>query len=265
MAQTLKSVHHALAVMEYLAGASDPQSLTALSNEFGLPKATMHRLLATLRDRGYVVQDPVTARYGFGLTASRLAHQAGAGEGLTDACWPAMRWLWKRTHETVLLAVRDGDTAVIIEKIDSDRPLVATYSLGRLMPLHAVSSGLALLSGFPNAEIREILADTDLTSCTSHSRTTVEAVWYDIRSARLKGYAVNRERFRDGVCGVAAPVFGLDRRRPSAALALCVPALRFEPQLDSMSELVVAAADRASEALATEVKRASDGFTSNKE
>jgi DNA-binding IclR family transcriptional regulator len=255
---TLKSVDHALAVMEYLAGAPDPQTLTALSRRFGISKASMHRLLATLRARGYVVKDPITARYGFGLTATRLAQQAGAAESLTEACWPAMRWLWKRTEETVMLAVRDGDTAVVVEKLDSCRPVLATYSLGRLMPLHAVSSGMALLASFPDAEIREILASADLTEYTPKSVTTADAVWHDIRSTRLKGYAVNREHFRDGVCGVAAPVHGLDPRRAVAAIAACVPAIRFEPQLDSLCELVVAAAVRASEALATETKMTSD-------
>jgi DNA-binding IclR family transcriptional regulator len=265
MPETLKSVDHALSVMEYLAGASDPQTLTALSHEFGLSKASMHRLLATLRSHGYVVKDPVTARYGFGLTASRLAQQAGAGDGLTEACWPAMRWLWKRTEETVLLAVRDGDTAVIVEKIDSNRPVLATYSLGRLMPLHAVSAGLALLSGSPDAEVRELLSEADLAAFTAHSPRTMDAVWYDIRTARLKGYAINRERFRDGVCGVSAPIFGLDRRRPAAAIALCVPAIRFEAQLDSMCEFVVAAARRASDGLTIESKMKSDEFSPGKE
>ena len=143
--------------MEHLASATEPLTLTALSQHFNLSKATMHRILVTLRERGYVVRDPITARYGFGLTATRLVQQAGVAESLTEACWPAMRWLWNRTEETVLLAVRDGDQSVIVEKLDSNRPVLATYSLGRLMPLHAVSTGLALLAHHPDSEIREIL------------------------------------------------------------------------------------------------------------
>jgi DNA-binding IclR family transcriptional regulator len=180
VAGTLKSVDHALAVMEYLAAAADPVTLTALSKQFGMSKSSMYRLLATLRDRGYVVKDPITARYRFGLTATRLAQQAGAVESLTGACWPAMRWLWTRTEETVLLAVRDGDTAVVVEKLDSTRPVLASSSLGRLMPLHAVSGGMALLASFPDAEIREILTATDLSRFTSKSVTNADAVWHDI-------------------------------------------------------------------------------------
>jgi DNA-binding IclR family transcriptional regulator len=65
---------------------------------------------------------------------------------------------------------------------------------------------------------------------------------------QLKGYAINRECMREGVCGVAAPVRGTDPRRPVvAAIAVCVPSSRFEPQVDALSEAVLAAAARASE------------------
>ncbi len=247
MTGTLKSVDQALSVLEYLAGTSEPQTLTALSRHFGLSKATMHRVLTTLRAHGFVVRDPVSARYGFGLTASRLAQQAGTGQSLTEACWPAMRWLWRKTEETILLTVRDGDKAVVVEKLDSPRPVLATSSLGRLMPLHAVSSGMVLLSHLPEAEIEEFLA-AGLPRYTPHTPTAPDALWEAIRSVQRKGYAINRERFREGVCGVAAPVRGRDPRRPVvAAIAVCVPSSRFEPQVDALCEAVVGAAARASE------------------
>jgi DNA-binding IclR family transcriptional regulator len=250
MTGTLKSVDQALSVLEYLAGTSEPQTLTDLSRQFGLSKATMHRLLTTLRSHGFVFRDPVTARYGFGLTASRLAQEAGAGQSLTEACWPAMRWLWRKTEETVLLTVRECDTAVVVEKLESPHPVLATCSLGRLMPMHAVSSGMALLAHFTDAEIGEIIA-AGLQRYTPHTLTTPDAVWDAIRSVRRKGYAINRERLREGVCGVAAPVRRSDdpRRPVVAALAVCVPSSRFEPQVDALCSAVVAAAARASEAV----------------
>ncbi len=249
MAGTLKSVDQALSVLEYLAGTSESQTVTQLSHEFGLSKATMHRLLSTLRAHGFVVRDPLTARYGFGLTASRLAQQAGSGQCLTEACWPPMRWLWRKTDETVLLTVRDADKAVVVEKLDSPRPILATSSLGRVMPLHAVSSGMVLLAHLPDSEIDEFVASRPQ-RYTPHTPTSPEEVWEAVRSVRRKGYAINRERLREGVSGVAAPVHGSDPRRPVvAALAVCVPSSRFEPQVDALCEAVVDAAARASEAV----------------
>jgi IclR family transcriptional regulator, acetate operon repressor len=249
VARTLKSVDQALALMEYLAGTAAPQTVTGLSREFGLSKATVHRMLSTLRARGYVVQDPVTAQYSFGLTAAQLVAHPAAAETLTSACTPAMRWLWRKTGETVLLAVRDGDKAVVVEKLDSTRPVLSTYPLGRLMPLHAVSSGLALLAHLPHDEVQAILAASCLVQHTPRSRVTSQAVWTEIRSVRRKGYAINREGFRDGVSGVAAAVHEVYPGSVAAAIAVCVPSSRFEPQVDDLCASVMDAAARASESL----------------
>jgi DNA-binding IclR family transcriptional regulator len=246
--RTLKSVDQALALLEYLASTAAPQTVTGLSREFGLSKATVHRMLGTLRARGYVVQDPITARYSFGLTAAQLVQQLDADDTLTSACSPAMRWLWRKTGETVLLAVREGDKAVVVEKLDSTRPVLSTYPRGRLMPLHAVSSGLVLLANLSQEEVRAVLATSGLVQHTPRSRVTEEAVWAEIRAVRRKGYAINREGFRDGVSGVAAPVheaFG----RVAAAIAVCVPSSRFEPEVDGLCVSVMDAAARASERL----------------
>ena len=117
-----------------------------------------------------------------------------------------MRWMWNRTEETVLLAMRDGGQSVVVEKLDSARPVLATYSLGRLMPPHAVSTVIALLAYHRDGEIREILNSSSLWPCIVHSPIGIDDVWRDIRSTRAKGYSINRELFRDGVYGVAAPI-----------------------------------------------------------
>lgn len=88
MARTLKSVEPALGVREHLASAMEPFTLTTPSKHFRLSKATMHRVLLTLRDRGYVVRDPITARDGFKLTATRLLNRTWASESLTEAGGP---------------------------------------------------------------------------------------------------------------------------------------------------------------------------------
>ena len=160
MRAPLKSVDQALALMEYIAGTSGQVTVTGLSRHFGWSKATVHRLLSTLRARGYVIRDPLNAHYSFGLMATQLTQQAQAGDCLTHACWPAMKWLSNSTEETVLLAVREGDRAVIVEKLDSPRAVFSTQRLGRLLPVHTVSTGMALLASLPDVEIRELLAGT---------------------------------------------------------------------------------------------------------
>lgn len=249
---TLQTVDQALALLEYLATCQGQRTLTQLASEFGLPKATMHRLLATLKARGYVVQDPETARYSFGTMCIRLAHEGRLGGSVSEACMPAMRSLWQATEETVLFAVHHAGQAVIVEKLDSPRPVVATSSLGFLLPLHAVSEGKVLLASRPDEEVERFIA----AGLEAHTRATcVDPVrlWGELRRVRRTGYAVNREGFRPGVSGVSAPVRWSGSGAVAAAMGVCVPSSRFNRQFQFLLKQVLAAAASATGAVGAAV------------
>ena len=209
----------------------------------------MHRILSTLRARGYVSRDPLSACYGVGLRVAQLAQQSDVAESTTGACWPAMRWLWNMAGETVMLTVRANDMAVLVEKIDSRQLAVPTCPLGQLMPFHTVASGMALVAFLGDDEIRTLLAEYGPVQRSASPQVAAQSIWTDLQSVRRRRYAINRERFRENICGVAAPVWGRDVRRPAGALAVCVPSSHFESRLDALCESVVMAAAKASEAL----------------
>jgi DNA-binding IclR family transcriptional regulator len=245
---TLQTVDQALALLEHLAGAREPQALTRLSREFGTAKATTHRLLTTLKARGYVIQDPITSRYGFGSSCIRLAEQARVGMTTTASCRPALRRLWEATEETSILAVFQAGRSVIVDALDSTRPVVVTSDLGRADPLHAVSTGKVLLASRSDDEIRTIIAQ-GLTRYTAGTCTSPERLRQEIERIRRDGYAVNREGYRLGVCGVAAPVRWARSGPVVAAMGACVPASRFESNVEFLRDAVLTAAREASDAL----------------
>ncbi len=245
----LQTADEALAVLEYLAHAPGPQTLGTLSRELGLTKARAYRILATLRRRGYVVQDPLSRRYAFGPACAQLTLAARAGVNLAASCSEALRWLWRATEETVYLAVYDGGQAVVVDTLDSPRPVLAASSLGRVLPLHAVSGGKALLSSRPDDEIARLI-DGRLATFTDRTLKERDQLWKEVRKIRAQGYAINREGWRDGVSGVAALVrWGLEGE-PAAAMAVCLPDIRFRESFPHLRRSVIKAAAMASEALA---------------
>lgn len=243
----LYTVSQALALLEHLAGCHEPQPLTRLSADLGTSKAQMHRLLSTLKEHDFVSQD-ATSRYSFGFACSRLAELSRLGLSAIDLCLPFMRALWQASEETILLAVFQGDRAVVVEKLDSPRPVLARSLLGSSLPLHAVSTGKVLLASRTDAEIERFLAH-GLTRYTPATCTDPAKLWREIREIRRVGYAVNREGYREGVGGVAAPLHMSRTGRVAAALAICAPAERFARDFVSLRDHLLRAASAASEAL----------------
>ncbi|MBO0690818.1 MAG: helix-turn-helix domain-containing protein, partial [Candidatus Dormibacteraeota bacterium] len=130
-AETLQTADAALAVLEHLASARRPQGLAEISRSLAISKPKAHRILRTLRARGYATQDAETSQYGFGLACARLVAQAAVEVDVKMLCAPALRWLWETTQETAYLAARDGGEGVVIEKMDGPQPVIATCALGR--------------------------------------------------------------------------------------------------------------------------------------
>lgn len=247
-AAILQTADDALAILEYLAQAPGPQALTRISQEFRTSKARAYRLLATLKARGYVHQDADTARYGFGAACARLAGRARLGMTLPTLCTPALRWLWQKTQETVYLAVLESDHGVVVEKFNSLHPIVATSALGKVLPLHAVSAGKVLLAGLPD-DVIDRLVRSGLLAFTSATPTKREDIWTEVRTIRRQGYAINKEHFRDGVSGIAAPVRWSTPGTVAAAIAVCLPTSRLRAGFTSIRASVIEAAQAASTAL----------------
>jgi IclR family acetate operon transcriptional repressor len=245
---SLQTIDDALSILEFLARTAVPQPLSRISRDLRMSKPRTHRMLATLAARGYVTRDPVTTHYGFGAMCGSLIARARAGVTLSQACAPALRQLWSATGETSYLAVLEADRAIVVDKLDSQLPVIATSVLGRALPLHGVSSGKVLLASRPDHEV-ELLIQRSLAAYPEARPRDAARIWAEVRRTRAHGYAENVGGFRAAVAGVAAPVRWPQSGNVAAAIAVCLPAGRFRATSGALRAAVLAAASEASRAL----------------
>src|SRR3954464_14877375 len=72
MPGTIQSIERAAAVLRLLGGAGRPLALAEVAAPLDLPRPTVHGILRTLRDVGFVEQDRDTGRYSLGSGLRRL-------------------------------------------------------------------------------------------------------------------------------------------------------------------------------------------------
>ena len=238
----------ALDILELLAESPSPQGLTGIAEHVRGPKATVHRLLATLQARGYATQDPLTGRYRAGIRCFELGSLWAGQLDLRAVAAPHTARLNERTGETVHLAVYDHGDVVYIEKIESRHPVVAKSDLGRRCPAAYLATGRALLAFQPRAEIEEVLSGP-LPAYTQRSVTRPRELDALLDRVRRDGYAINHGSYREGVGGVAAPIRDYTGS-PVASVGLCLPEQRFgADRFDALREATVDAAIAISAAL----------------
>jgi len=236
-----RTLHRALDVLEFLARTGEPVALANISDAVDSPKATMHRMLATLQSRGYVSQEAETGRYGVGIRCFELGSLWAQKLDLRVVASPYLRRLNDETGEMVHLALYERGDVIYVEKLGSPHPIVAQSYVGRRCPAYSVSTGRALLAFMPEAEINRVLAGP-LPSHTDRTVTDPAQLLELLEEVRHSGYATNDGSFRVGVCGVAAPVRDYTGA-VVASVGICVPEQRFGAErLEVLRHQTIAAA-----------------------
>lgn len=218
----VKSADRTLEVLEALA-VSGPRGLVELARDLGIPKSSLHGLLRTMAQRGWVETDPTGTRFGLGLRAL----QVGAAYLDSDDAFGLLRGmldsLAEEFGETVHLGRLDGSDIVYIAKRESVHPLRLFSAIGRRLPAHATALGKALLAERTEAEVDRLLP-WPLPALTAHTITAPELVRAELARVRQTGHALDRQENTEGIVCVAMAV---PLRSPATdAISLSVPIAR---------------------------------------
>ncbi len=235
-------------VLRVLDALGHQDRLADIARSTGLPKTTVHRILQAL-----VAEDFASVDHRGGYApGGRLLGLAGRTLGRADVVAgadPALRRLQQGSGATVHLAVRVGDEAVYVRKLEADKPYRMVSRIGMAVPLHCTSIGKAILSALPESEVRAIVARTGLPARTTHTHTTADELLADLTVAGERGWALDQEENELGVVCVGGPVRD---HTGHVTAAVSVSQLRSDPEampVDRLGAQVAAAAREVSSGL----------------
>jgi IclR family transcriptional regulator, KDG regulon repressor len=210
-----------LDVLEALSSVADA-SLTELGRRLGISGPTLFRILATLIARGYAEKHAGTSRYRATLKSWALGAQVVRRLMLRDVARPHLEALLAEAREAPHLAVLEGDGVVIIDRLEAPHPVRVDTYVGQRAPAHCSATGKAILAFRPAGA----LSEAPLTRYTSATIDEPAALLRELALVRERGYAVNQEEWRRGVCAIAVPIRG-HGGTVVASLSLTMPTERF--------------------------------------
>jgi IclR family transcriptional regulator, acetate operon repressor len=244
--RTVRAGHRAanrlVDILELLAKSPEGLALRDVSAQLEAPKSSLLPLLRALTARGYLAQGRA-GEYRLGPGALDLGAAAPAQRELVEVARPAVVDLMRRTGETVFVGVLSSDrhSIVYVDKVDSDHVIRYAGGVGDRRPLHATSSGKAILAFLSEDEREEILQSLSLARHTERTVTSLAALRTSLDEIRRTGVSVTTEEVVQGASGIAAPVF--DRYgRVAGACAIGGPTDRVRPRLRMLATEVKATA-----------------------
>lgn len=206
MPQVNRSILKALETLEILAQAADGMTLSDLSDQAGYPISTAHRLLASLRQLGYVEQDPATRRYYLGVKILTLQSQGIRRHHFVRYAFPHLSRLKQDLNETINIGILSGKDVVYIETYSPDSSMSFYAPPGTRMPSYCTAMGKLLLSHLPSEMFESLLSSITLSPCTPNTITSYSDLKREREQIRNRGYALDNEEYAVGVRCMAAPI-----------------------------------------------------------
>ncbi|MGE5482650.1 MAG: IclR family transcriptional regulator [Bacteroidota bacterium] len=196
--------------------------------KIGLPKATVHRMLITLVDGGYLERDLHTEKYRLGLRLFQLGYLVQSRAELRMEARPYLERLGQETQESVYLSLLVGIHRVVIDKVESPLPIRHDITLGESLPVHVGASGKALLAFLAPERLDSILGRLRLEQVTPNTITDPEVLRRELAEVRRRGYAFSSDERFVGSSSVAAPILGVTGE-VVASLGVVGPSVRLDP------------------------------------
>jgi DNA-binding IclR family transcriptional regulator len=203
-------------------------TLGELARQAGIPTSTTLRLAGRLVAWGALERDK-DGRFTVGLRLWEVASLAPRAHGLREISMPFMTDLQGATGAHVLLAVRDGEAALLLERLSPHAGLPAHYRVGGRLPLHSTGEGLVLLAYADSAYQERVLAEP-LVLGPKKGALSPAALRRTLAEVRREGVATTRCDAPEPLVTVAAPIFGSDDQ-VVAALSAVVGTADMKPRL----------------------------------
>jgi len=236
---TVNSLNKAIDLIENLV-EHGPSSLADLNNRLGLDKATMYRLLSTLKNRGYVEQSQVDHRYFNTIKMFQLGSREIDRGGLRDLIRPYLKKLSSTFREVVHLALLvEPGRAVCIDKVESQpgrQPVRFEMSLGSDVSLYASSTGKAILAFSSEERQNEALSQISFERFSSKTINNAAALKKELRQTRRQGYAIDDGEAFESIYCLGVPILNFGGEA-NAAISVTGPRDRM---LEKKEEIVKA-------------------------
>lgn len=199
----VQSIERAFRLLETIAEHDGMMGLSALAAESGLPLPTIHRLVRTLVDLGYLRQEP-SRQYALGPRLIRL----GESSSRMLSVWarPHLSRLVDELGESANLAMLDGDQVVYVAQVPSRHSMRMFTEVGRRVLPHSTAVGKAMMANMDPVAVTDLLLRTGMPRHTPNTLTDPAAFADELNRTREQGYALDEGEQEVGVRCVAVAV-----------------------------------------------------------
>lgn len=207
---TLKTLENALELLECFK-KKDTWGVRELANDRGLSPTAIYRLIATLENNGYLIQDKKTKRYALGLKFLEFSVHLQNKLKFKELVFPYMEELAQETGETIFFTILDELRGLSIAIAESPQSIKFDVKVGTFKPLHAAASNLIILAFLPEDKQNQIL-NGRLEKFTAYTKTDPKELKVILEEIKEQGWSCTYSETTLDAIGIGVPIFDSDNK-----------------------------------------------------
>lgn len=221
----VQSVERAFDLLEAMVAAGGSAGLSDLTTACDLPLPTVHRLLRTLVNLGYVRRGP---RHAYALGPRLIQLGESATHLIPRSAKSELEAIVDKVGETTNLAMLDDDHVIYVAQAPGRHSIRMFTEVGRRVEVHCTAVGKAILAEMNRERVRKLLERAGMPRHTPRTIADVEAMMAELDRVAELGYALDEGEQEAGVRCVAVVVPGHPVR---AAVSISGPQVRMTNDL----------------------------------
>jgi len=185
-----------------------PMGISEISDELSIYKSSVHRILNTLKSRGYIIQEQETKKYWLGSKFYSLGMIYKDKLKIENYVNRDMKELADEFNETVHLAIYDEldyCNIIALEQVETRQRLSMTPPPGSRTPTHASALGKSMLA-FSNKDIQNTVINSKLEKYTENTIVSKKILKKELKLIKNQGYAIDNEELESGLTCIACPI-----------------------------------------------------------
>lgn len=241
-----RTLLRAIEILEILSKNTEGYTLTQIASLLDSPKSSVFDILKTLVYKKMVIEDNQTGvtRYKIGLQSFLIGSSYLNDIDLINIGRQDLIDLANKMQATTFLAILDDNMVTYLYKYESEKTIITTANIGSRRSIHSSALGKVMLALGEKEQLEEAIKKTEFVAYTEYTITSVEKYLDQLKTVRMKGYAIsNREDTLQQVAA-AAPIY--DYNGKVVAAISCVGFYESNINLNDLGIVVKEVADNIS-------------------
>lgn len=236
----IRSLDTAIDIIEFLYKNGKSMSINEISKGLGLYKSTVHRMLNTMKRRGFIHQNEDDLKYSIGSRFYSIGLLLTDKLAIFDMLQPHAWKLSEKYHECIHISVPDflsedcPKQISVLKANAASNVLNATPSLGIPSYAHCSASGKCLIA-YAGDDYLNRYRNCELKKFTDSTITDWDKLDKELSTIRQKGYALDLGELEEGLMCIAVPILN---RKCEVIAAVSLIGSRFRLEKYKIEDIV---------------------------